>query len=343
MPRKYAWMLAPLLFTFYPIVFLYSRNTFEVSLVSILKPLALALTATVLACLAVRRIVRNDTRAAMFVTVLLIFFYSYGDAVNLATNVTIGVYCLGQTAIIFPVWVLLMMIALVGIARTGRSLAAVHTAMRWAGLGLILLSVLGIVWEFAAPAQGTDRKWNAFLDQCQQGWKSASAPVQGYRPSVYYFILDAYSGPVGLTRDYGWDNREFLDYLTRKGFYVARHATTNYTGTLCSVASSLNFEYLDTLAAEAKLPARSRQGILRMLGKTRVSEFLKSRGYKYVCVPSGRMVEWSYPTNADAILILNSLGLTEFAQALFDRTMLRATHARRHVGQGRRALRLAPA
>ena len=64
-------------------------------------------------------------------------------------------------------------------------------------------------------------------------------------PDIYYIILDAYSGADVLDELYGLDNRPFLDSLRSKGFYVADDSHTNYTQTIFSVPSTLNFDYID--------------------------------------------------------------------------------------------------
>src|SRR3970282_1068515 len=70
---------------------------------------------------------------------------------------------------------------------------------------------------------------------------------RGDSPDIYYIILDGYARDDILRKFYQLDNRDFLDRLGELGFYVAGCAQSNYAQTQLSLASSLNFAYLDSL------------------------------------------------------------------------------------------------
>src|SRR5262249_29367564 len=64
-------------------------------------------------------------------------------------------------------------------------------------------------------------------------------------PDIYYIILDGFARGDVLGELYGYDLEPFLTRLEQKGFYVARHSTSNYCQTPLSILSSLNGVYLD--------------------------------------------------------------------------------------------------
>ena len=45
---------------------------------------------------------------------------------------------------------------------------------------------------------------------------------------IYYIIVDGYASSSTLEEIYGYDNHEFTDYLTERGFYVASESRSNY-------------------------------------------------------------------------------------------------------------------
>ena len=57
-----------------------------------------------------------------------------------------------------------------------------------------------------------------------------------------------------LAEEYAHDNAAFLDSLREQGFYVAARSRANYPWTLGSLASSLNFAYLNEPLGEDLRP-----------------------------------------------------------------------------------------
>ena len=101
------------------------------------------------------------------------------------------------------------------------------------------------------------------------------------KPDIYYFIFDRYPSSKTLNEVYEYDNREFLNYLERKGFYIAEESKSNYHVTFQSIASSLNMNYINYLSEIEG--ASTRKGITYALHTSCEScEFLKSQGYEYI-------------------------------------------------------------
>jgi hypothetical protein len=134
-------------------------------------------------------------------------------------------------------------------------------------------------------------------------------------PDIYYIILDRYAGASTLAETYGFDNSDFLDYLTGKGFYVAWESSANYVRTSESLASSLNMEYIDYMdeGSNDLLPMNVR------VENNAVQRSLKAAGYKFVYVGS-----WWGPTreNHYADININYCARTdEFSESLATMTM----------------------
>lgn len=64
-------------------------------------------------------------------------------------------------------------------------------------------------------------------------------------PDIYYIVVDGYGRSDVLSEIYGFENTLFLDYLTKKGFYIANQSNTNYIQTPLSISSTLNLNYFD--------------------------------------------------------------------------------------------------
>jgi len=102
-------------------------------------------------------------------------------------------------------------------------------------------------------------------------------------PDIYYIILDGYGRADSLADLYGLDNQPFLDYLERKGFYVAGESYANYIQTIFSIPSALNFDFIDP-------PGVGVNGQVYFSGLMRHNDImaaLKSCGYQTIAIESG--------------------------------------------------------
>jgi hypothetical protein len=108
------------------------------------------------------------------------------------------------------------------------------------------------------------------------------------KPDIYYLVFDRY-GDEQTVASFGLQN-DLNQYLTSKGFYVARSSRSNYMKTGLSLASSLNAAYLDEVLRGREQTA-DWGPVYQHLWRHRVGRFLRSQGYSYTHLGS-----WYYPT-----------------------------------------------
>ena len=101
---------------------------------------------------------------------------------------------------------------------------------------------------------------------------------------IYYIILDGYASDATLKNFYGYNNKEFTDYLLSKGFVIASGSHSNYMQTHLSLSSSLNMKYLDVLSGKA---SKNPDIPNIMIHKAGVVSYLKKKGYKFINYSSG--------------------------------------------------------
>ncbi len=119
-------------------------------------------------------------------------------------------------------------------------------------------------------------------------------------PDIYYIILDLYTRSDVLERDYGFDNRPFLEALKDLGFQTAVCASSNYGGTELSLASSLNMDYLDKFGQDFRATGESNTLLPGLIKDGRVRQVFEKLGYQSIAFETGYY--WSQWMDADIYL-----------------------------------------
>lgn len=125
----------------------------------------------------------------------------------------------------------------------------------------------------------------------------------GNLPDIYYIILDAYAASSTLREIYGYDNSEFIDYLTTKGFYVASRSRSNYLWTTMSIPSSINMNYINYSSDIVGIDPGATAIIKEMWQNNEVSQLLRSIGYR--CI---------YISDVDYVKIMRGFGYDVWTQ-----------------------------
>lgn len=113
------------------------------------------------------------------------------------------------------------------------------------------------------------------------------------RRDIYLIIVDQYANSTILRERFGYDNRMFEDSLRALGFHIPRSVRSNYAHTLLSIPSLLNATHVTALERELGPRGTDPTVANLMVSRSRVAEFVKSRGYRYVFFPS----YWWYATS----------------------------------------------
>jgi hypothetical protein len=306
-------VLQPVLFAILPVLFLYAHNIRELSLDQLILPLIIAISVSLVLWLVLRLTLRDGTRAAVVGSLFWIWFFSFGHLHRaIAASPDEGLAAPRTAFFVAAYWAVLLVGIGLLVARK-RRLATLSAALTVMALALVLFQIVGI-GTYELRRVMTYRR----VRQTPTLAPSANATSQVF-PNIYYIILDGYARADVLKRLYDYDNAPFLQYLEGKGFQVARRATANYSQTVLSVASTLNLEYLDPLAAQVGYDSNDRAPLARMINHNRLFEFLRGRGYCIVAFSS----EYG-PTDIQSadLYLSDAASLTEFQSVLLGATPL---------------------
>lgn len=273
------WPLHPLLFAIYPALALLAHNRHEAKLVWVLPPLVISiLIAAVLWALAAG-FVQDRARSALLASLTIILFFGFGHiAAKLhgwtgASAEVIGVLVLvSQSALVLGAGLLLYLTR-----RRGQPYGLTRFA-NVASLALVLLPTAKLIgFELAAWGQRSD-----FAGAAETALTHPSE--SGARPDVYLIVPDAHARSDVMRDLYQHDMEPFLEVLESLGFAVARRSTANYGLTPKSLASMLNFRYLDEYG---RLPQKTFRPYGEMIRGSAFVSSLERIGYKTIAFPSG--------------------------------------------------------
>lgn len=308
----------PLLFAMFPILFLYSENIAEVSPSEIVMPMALALGSTLLLLVLSGLILRDFRKAGIVVSILLFLFFSYGN-IFLLMGEWDSVHNL-----LLPIWVILFLCTAYFVIKTRRDLHKVSNILNMVAAVIVLFFAINITAnETDIALQDIETAVGTETDTVNLG----EAKIDTL-PDIYYIILDRYPSARTLEEVYDFDNSEFMDYLSTKGFYIASESMANYPNTRSSLASALNMEYVNYLS-EVLGEEFSDVGVIdAMLEDYKVWRLLKSRGYEFI-----HFGDWWEMTreNTHADVNINYYNIPEFSLRLFISTWLYPISVKLHV------------
>jgi hypothetical protein len=269
--------LHPILFAVYPILALLAINISEVDAFSGWRPLLLSIVAAAFLTLAFYAIFRDWKRAALLSTLALILFYSYGHIYILLKGMELNGLFLFRHRTLVPLWIVLGVLLVWWVSRKAFRTETATYALNLVGIFLLILPVFQLT-TFLLQSRSS---------QTGQNPTALSLNVGDQPPDIYYIILDGYGRSDILKNEYGYDNTDFLNSLQDLGFYVAECSQSNYAQTQMSLASSMNFDYLDALSDRFVPGSDDRTGLDALIHKGAVRQSLEKAGYQTVAFATG--------------------------------------------------------
>ena len=307
--------LHPFLFAIYPILALLAFNISEVDLSSAFRPLVLSIPVAGLVMSIFYFFYRDWKRTALISAILLILFFSYGHIYLFLKGIEVGGFYLFRHRTLVPLWIFLAALAIWWTARHSTNTTSITYTLNIVGLFLLIFPIVQLVSFFV---QNEVSQANA-----EKNTAALNLKVNGQPPDIYYIILDGYGRSDVLKNEYGYDNSDFLNSLKSLGFFVADCAHSNYAQTQLSLASSLNFNYIDALSNRFVPGSQDRTGLDALIHHGLVRQSLEKAGYKTVAFATGFLA--TELSDADYFLgPRRSVGeLNEFESLLMETTLAR--------------------
>lgn len=290
-------------------MFWYSENAREAFFVEVMGTLVVVLTATLLATLLLRLFIKNDVKVAAIVYVFVIMFFSYGVARNVLgfrLDVSIGGAMLGNEPYLSKIMIVTALTVVVGLIFYRGNLAPIVQ------IGMAMALVL-LVFNVGRTVVDSNSSLETVLIDGNRPNEIQFAPADiNNLPDIYYLVVDAYSRADHIKENFGYDNSEFINALTEKGFYLPAQTASNYSHTWVSTAAVLSMRYMQPDDDE-----------IGLVNEVTVAQALKNLDYKHVHVQSGRGIT-KRNSRADIELFDDGpkhLLVNEFSAAILDWTL----------------------
>lgn len=311
---KKRFLIHPFLFGLSPILSLFLHNINEASFSIILVPSAIVLCLTIVLLSLAIVIFKDCLIAGIVVSFFLLLFFSY---VSLSEVV---MHSIKNPAFRYLVSVgscMLLIFIVYIVTKRHNLLVDITKVFNFVSIFLFLFLLVNIgVYKLKTVATVLDIK-STEISKIDASTIYSEAIDK--LPDIYYIILDRYANKSTLKEIYDFDNTEFVNYLSNKGFYVASQSKSNYLKTIHSLSSSLNMKYINDIEEKIKGPPDNYLPIQAMLKDYKVWRFLKSKGYQFIHFGS-----WWPPTcrNNFADMNINLYWPPDFINVLYRRTIL---------------------
>jgi len=319
----------PFIASVFPPLSLYLHNVGRLYFWDAVKPVGATLIAVAIFWWSSQRFLKDRARSAMVTTLAFLMFFSFGHFTavlekglapigpafvsTVTTRSTLTVLAI----IWLGLWFLVSLLAL----RARLNFDAITQFMNVFSLALMVM--LGVRYVAFVHYRNTLRQEASGV----AGFAPVPASANLERlPDIYYLVIDGYGRADVLRNLYGFDNAEFVGFLEEQGFYLADASNANYNITLLSLASTLNFDYLDSVAAQVDPDSVNPLPAFSLIQNSRLLEYFHSQGYTIANFASGYAVTELATADVD---LAPKGGLNPFETALVNTTPLQLLFTRK--------------
>ncbi len=284
---KKSFVIHPVLFAIVPILFLYTHNISETSADRIWTPIGISVAFALVLWAILSLILRNILKAALATTLFLFFFYGHLYELIEMWDVFIPKHALLPSVLFFWGYCVYF------ISLAKRDFRPTTAVLNIVAAVLIAINLANIsIYEITKPRLTANEPVKAASSE-----NLISGGVVSM-PDIYFIILDEYAHPDTMREWADYDNSRFIKDLEDRGFYIASQSRTRVPNSDEVLAQLLNMEYLTEGyywdESQRRFVERT-SGALKTWGDkawrnmlyqkivdNKVTDFLKSKGYKYV-------------------------------------------------------------
>ena len=272
-------IIHPILFAVFPVIMLYSINIRFISFSETLLPLIILVGITVPIWFGLKLILKDSLKSAFITSFILVLCFSYGYTYLMIDDFTINDFDVGKHRYLAIPFLAVFAIGIFYLIKTNKKLNVANTVTNVGSLTIVIITLVNI------GAYNLENSFSVnFEDDSIVGFESVKSEKE--LPDIYFIILDAYPGYDSLKTTSNYENNEFVNYLSDRGFFVQKESYSNYAHSFLSIPSTLNMKYLNYLTEQVG-NSRDQTIPYEMGSNNLVMNFLKSHGYSTASFDSG--------------------------------------------------------
>ena len=278
------------LLSIYMPVAMFANNLGMVVTSALARPLVASLLIGAILTLGALLLFRNVRKATVFTSLALILFFVFEPLREQALKLNVFGVNPGYYRYFLPLLVVVMAGAAIWLFRTRSNMATAMLLVNVVALSLYIMPVFQIANFNLRYASMFFRVGLSFGAQQSQGItarQTEDSRTSGEKPDIYLIVLDMYGRADKIQAEFGFDNRLFLEQLRSTGFYVASCATSNYSHTVLSIASVLNFNYLEEMNGGHLPEDASYDWLNTAISQSKARQELARVGYRMVTFENG--------------------------------------------------------
>ena len=290
MANKRPFVIHPLIFAIFPVVFLFSLNINSLNHEEVIIPIIVVPLVSLGLWGVLSFVLKNKLKAGLIISIGIILFFSYGHVHNILTDSdAVGDFSRHRYLLI-PFFITFV-ISTIYFVKTNRLLDNATKITNGISIAIVLMTLVNVGTFGFTDSSILESEDNQTIDLVSSG----------NLPDIYYIILDGYAGKTILDSVYDFDNSDFLTNLEKYDFHIIENAKTNYPITTHTIASMLNLKYINYIGDELGKDSKNVHPLKDMILDNKVMRDLKSLGYKVVVLGSSQQYTTEL-TAADLIL-----------------------------------------
>jgi hypothetical protein len=271
---KKLFIIHPLLFAIYPVLFLYSHNIEKASFSQAIEPLIFLVSSVLILQIIFFFVFKNKKKAALFLSFFLMIFFTYGNFHQLVEELSIAGFRIGRNKYLLIIWFIFFVGGAYLIHKI-KNFDKLTSIINVTAVVLIVIPIINIVW-YSINKESTNYNisdYSKFIQKYSGNNKSL--------PNVYDIILDGYASSNSLKDFYHFDNLKFENYLKEQGFHIISDCRSNYAETRLAFASYLNMKHINVYGDKVDFPFLN-----QLVQNNSVMQIFKFFGYKTVNISS---------------------------------------------------------
>ena len=301
--KKIAFIIHPILFSIFPVIFIFSENIHLLPITEIFLPLVILVGITVLVLFLTKNKIEYRNKVALIISLIIILFFTYGYFYDIINAAQLENSEISRHRYLLMPYFGLGIVGIIFFIKSNRLFNNATTITNGIAISIIVVISMNVVIDvsngnfFGSPELGNNEKFLGVGAQdpleefvvdrdSNQDLRTETEKIQNIKPDIYYIIPDEYPSNYALKQFFGFDNIEFLTFLETNDFHVVNNSFSNYPSTIQSLTSSLNMEYLDTITEGVDVDSKNYHLLNELLSDNLVMRKLSSQGYDVVNVGS---------------------------------------------------------